>query len=233
MLTSPGKKQMCFRSMCFPNVIWSRVSLMCRVSTMSHSRARGWLRRADSRRGIWLWKLFGQIFFSINRNLIDKPWLFEIGPASGFAVFGRWSSVLQHRVHWVVYWLFGQWRPLCSSCTWGSWRWPPRGAPPGRWLGRWCWRRSQPHCCLFSPDSWCLPHNLPSWRRMFLCVASSSLCSLSLTLSNKSPRFTFNKGLEMNNSINAIIYDRPQVLETWSSILFKNWSHSRQLCHRH
>ena len=81
-LTSPGKKQMCFLSMCLPKVIWAatirlafvitkemiigrlkfitfltwrRVSLMWRVSTMSHSRARGWFRRADSRRGIWLW----------------------------------------------------------------------------------------------------------------------------------------------------------------------------------
>lgn len=51
-LTSPGKKQMCFLSMCLPKVICSRVSLMCRVSMMSHSRANGWLRLADSRRGI-------------------------------------------------------------------------------------------------------------------------------------------------------------------------------------
>ena len=52
--TSPGKKQMCFLSMCLPKVIWRRVRRMWRVSTMSHSLARGWFRRADSRRGIWL-----------------------------------------------------------------------------------------------------------------------------------------------------------------------------------
>ena len=32
--------------MCFPNVIWSNVNLMCNVSTMSASRANGWFLQA-------------------------------------------------------------------------------------------------------------------------------------------------------------------------------------------
>ena len=46
-LTSPAKKQTCFLSICFPKVICNSVSLMWRVSTMSHSRARGWFLRSE------------------------------------------------------------------------------------------------------------------------------------------------------------------------------------------
>lgn len=54
ILTSPGKKQQCLRSMCLPNDICNSVSLMCKVSIMSDSQAKGWFRLADSLRGILL-----------------------------------------------------------------------------------------------------------------------------------------------------------------------------------
>ena len=75
-LTSPGKKQMCLRSICLPNVICSSVRRMCRVSTMSHSRARGWLRRALSLRGIWAlmcWNLISILFCSWWKVELRRP----------------------------------------------------------------------------------------------------------------------------------------------------------------
>ena len=75
-LTSPGKKQMCLRSICLPNVICRSVRCMCRVSTMSHSRARGWLRRALSRRGIWAlmcWNLISILFCSWWKVELRRP----------------------------------------------------------------------------------------------------------------------------------------------------------------
>lgn len=47
-LTLPGKKQMWFRSICFPKVICSNDNRMWHVSTISHSPADGWDRLADS-----------------------------------------------------------------------------------------------------------------------------------------------------------------------------------------
>lgn len=41
VLTSPGKKQQCFRSMCLPKLICSKVSRICRVSMISDSHAKG------------------------------------------------------------------------------------------------------------------------------------------------------------------------------------------------
>jgi len=41
IFTSPGKKQQCFRSICLPKLICSRVSRICRVSIMSDSHANG------------------------------------------------------------------------------------------------------------------------------------------------------------------------------------------------
>lgn len=41
VLTSPGKKQQCFRSICLPKLICSKVSRICRVSMISDSQAKG------------------------------------------------------------------------------------------------------------------------------------------------------------------------------------------------
>ena len=160
-ITSPGKKQMCFLSMCLPNVIWSSVNLMWRVSMMSHSRARGWFLRADSRRGIWLWNDLQTWNFYLKQCLI-LPWLFGIGPTFGFAVFEKWCSVLRHRVHWVYGRPASRLRSPCSSCTGGSWSGSRRAAPPGR-----------------SDDRRCrLLTSLLQWVTIYLLVtASSAQCS--------------------------------------------------------
>lgn len=65
IVTSPGKKQQCFLSICLPKVICRRLNLMWRVSMISDSHARGWLLRADSLLGIFAlidWNLFNILF---------------------------------------------------------------------------------------------------------------------------------------------------------------------------
>lgn len=52
IITSPGKKQQCFLSICLPKVICNRLNLIWSVSMISLSQAKGWLLRADSRLGI-------------------------------------------------------------------------------------------------------------------------------------------------------------------------------------
>lgn len=84
ILTSPGKKQQCFRSMCLPKLICSKVSRICRVSIMSDSHANGWFRRADSRLGIcaliaWkrlnIWDCsFWNVEFSIDPQMRSSWW---------------------------------------------------------------------------------------------------------------------------------------------------------------
>ena len=97
-LTSPGKKQMCFLSMCFPKVIWSRVSLMWRVSMMSHSRARGWFLRADSRRGIWLWSR------NICWNASRTHSLFCLTPKC--SIIYSFAPLTRYSKNWKNLWIF-------------------------------------------------------------------------------------------------------------------------------
>lgn len=73
VLTSPGKKQQCFLSMCLPNVICNKLSLMWRVSIISDSQAKGWLLRADSLRGI-----FALIDWNLCNIWFCKRWNVEL-----------------------------------------------------------------------------------------------------------------------------------------------------------
>ena len=134
---------MCFLSMCLPKVIWAatirlafvitnemitvrlkfitfltwrRVSLMWRVSTMSHSRARGWFRRADSRRGIWLWGRKRRRKSEILQH--QHPWneiCWYFDGIEQLSVF-LFSFVL------LIPWWSGSERACCSAAGW-KWSW--------------------------------------------------------------------------------------------------------------
>lgn len=85
-LTVPGKKQMWFRSICLPKVIWSNDSLMWHVSMMSHSPADGCDRLADS--------LVRKEFFRLVAMHIERK-IAEFNLPSRHNLFNILESVLQ------------------------------------------------------------------------------------------------------------------------------------------
>ena len=142
-LTSPAKKHTCFRSICFPRVICNKLSLICRVSTTSHSCAKGWFLKGKGRKKSQKSIIDAQYFFLFCSCRFSKSKLFV---SIGIPVCPVWVYTCDG--HWEISLPLIAWLTLTGILTYNFW--VDRGFQLWKfhlkispWAKFWRWRKFQ------------------------------------------------------------------------------------------